>query len=139
MTALFPPTIARPHWRVLRWVWTPADTLEVRAHRDRATYQQWADAGYLIPVPGTRVNHDVIREALVGLRELATIEAIGFDPWHADQLEITLAEKDGFEADRILEVSQTYAGMSSGCKELEAEVLAANVDASDVRYGVVRQ
>jgi len=129
MTALFPPTPNVSQWRVLRWIWTPADTLEDRAHRDRAPYPQWVEAGHLIAVPGTKVNHQVIRDALAQLAALAVIQAVGFDPWHADQLEVALQEEDGFSEDQILEVSQTYAGMSSGCKELEAEVLAGAVNA----------
>jgi phage terminase large subunit-like protein len=129
MTALFPPTDTRPYWLVLRWVWTPRDTLEKRRLRDRAPYDVWVDQGFLIAVPGTKVDHQVIRDALARLREHAAIAVIGFDPWHADQLEIQLTEQDGFAPDQVVEVSQTFAGMSSGCKELEATVLAGEVDA----------
>jgi phage terminase large subunit-like protein len=129
MVALFPPTETREIWRVCRWVWTPADTLEERAKRDRAPYPVWRDAGHLIAVPGTKVDHQVIREALAMLRAIATILAVGFDPWHADQLQLQLVDPDGFAPEQILEVSQTFAGMSSGCKALEGEVLAGTVDA----------
>ena len=40
-----------------------------------------------------------------------------------------LTRDDGFDDTAILEVSQTYAGMSSGCTALEAAVLAGQVDA----------
>jgi len=129
MTALFEPTADDPKWRVLLWVWTPADTLEKRAHRDRAPYIVWRDEGFLIAVPGTKVDHDVIRQALRELADLAVIVAVGFDPWHADQIEKKLEDEDGFDPEALIEVSQTFAGMSSGCKELEAEVLAEQVDA----------
>jgi phage terminase large subunit-like protein len=129
MVALFPPTPARPRWAVLRWIWTPADTLADRAHRDRAPYPVWVEGGWLIAVPGTRVDHRVIRDALAGLRARVTILRVGFDPWHADQLVVQLTTEDGFDIDQVLEVSQTFAGMSSGCKALEAEVLAGQVDA----------
>src|SRR5262249_52391414 len=93
------------------------------------------DAGFLIPVPGTRVDHQVVRDALVALREWAVIERIGFDPWHADQLIVKLTGQDpgddGFDPDQVLEVPQTFPGMSSGCLALEAEVLAGGVDAQD--------
>ena len=129
MTALFPPLGDETRWRVLRWVWTPKDTLEKRAHRDRAPYDVWVAAGHLIAVPGTKVDHQVIREALGELRDLATIISVGFDPWHADQIETKLETEDGFDAEALIEVSQTFAGMSSGCKEMEAAVLAGQVDA----------
>jgi phage terminase large subunit-like protein len=128
MTALFPPVDTRTWWAVVRWIWTPAATLDDRSKRDRAPYAQWRDEGHLIATPGTKVNHDVVRAALVELRTWAIIGAIGFDPWHADQIQIKLVEDDGFTPEQILEIPQTYPGMSSGCKALEAEVLAANVD-----------
>jgi phage terminase large subunit-like protein len=131
MTALFPPTPKRARWAVLRWIWTPADTLKDRAKRDRAPYLEWVEAGYLIAVPGTKVDHQVIRDALDGLNDLASIQVIGFDPWNADQLQIQLVTEDGFDIEKILEVSQTFAGMSAGCKALEGEVLGGNVDAGN--------
>jgi phage terminase large subunit-like protein len=129
MVALFPPVAAGLRWRVLCWVWTPADTVAERAHRDQAPYQQWIDAGYLRTTPGTRVDHQVIRAALVDLRQTASIAMVGFDPWHSDQLINQLTAEDGFPADQVVEVAQTYAGMSSGCLALEAAVLAGDVDA----------
>lgn len=130
MAALFPPTPDDLHWRVLRWCWTPLDTLKAREQRDRAPYSQWVTEGHLIAVPGTRVDHQVIRDALMQLRELADIHRIGFDPWHADQLihQLTAPDGDGFAEDQVLEVAQSYAGMSSGCLALEAAVIAGEVD-----------
>jgi phage terminase large subunit-like protein len=129
MVALFPPPIPGLRWRVLRWVWTPAETVAERAHRDRAPYLQWIQEGILRTTPGTRVDHQVIRAALADLRRTAQIAAVGFDPWHADQLINQLTMLDGFQADQVIEVPQTYAGMSSGCLALEAAVLAGDVDA----------
>ena len=129
LCAVFPPIDTDPIWRVQRWVWTPAATLDDRAERDRAPYRQWVDDGHLIAVDGTRVDHRVVRAALADLAARVDIRAIGFDPWHADQLEVQLVTDDGFAADRVVEVSQTFAGMSSGCKTLEADVLAGAVDA----------
>src|SRR5262249_5720141 len=71
LTALFPPTERRAIWKVCRWVWTPADTLEERAKRDRAPYPLWRDAGVLLAVPGTKVDHQVIRDQLAALRAVA--------------------------------------------------------------------
>jgi phage terminase large subunit-like protein len=128
LVALFAPSPRHARWRVARWVWTPADTLEDRAHRDRAPYLTWVDQGHLHAVPGTRVDHQIIRTTLARLRTIVTIERIGFDPWHADQLITQLTVDDGFDLTQVLEVSQTFAGMTSGCKALEADVLAGQVD-----------
>lgn len=131
LAAVFPPAEGiDPVWRVVRFVWTPRATAADRADRDRAPYPAWIDAGYLIGVDGTRVDHTVIRGALDELRAAGLlIRAIGFDPWHAEQIAIQLVNEDGFAADQVLDVPQTFAGMSSGCKALEADVLAGRVDA----------
>lgn len=129
MIALFRPGPGETRSRILRWIWTPEETLVERAHRDRAPYAQWKQDGYLRTTPGTRVDHQVIRDALAELRALAPIRAVGFDPWHADQLITQLTNEDGFGPELVVEVPQTYRGMSSGCRELEAAVLAGEVDA----------
>ena len=129
MMALFPPAADGERWKILRWIWTPADTLAERAHRDRAPYAQWVADGYLRTSPGTRVDHAVVRAALRELGRQVEIRRIGFDPWHADQLIVQLTTEDGFGIDRVVEVPQTYAGMSSGCLSLEAAVLAGDLDA----------
>ena len=51
LVALFPPTADRTSWRVVPVVFTPDETLQDRAHRDRAPYLQWKEAGYLTAVP----------------------------------------------------------------------------------------
>jgi phage terminase large subunit-like protein len=129
MVFAFPPAPTHPRWRILRWVWTPEDTLHERAHRDRAPYDIWVKEGHLRTTPGTRVDHQVLREVLRAQRERFDIERIGFDPWHADTLIDQLVNEDGFAATQVLEVRQTYQGMSSGASKVEAEVLAGNVDA----------
>lgn len=135
MVFVFPPTEDRLTWRLLRWVWTPEDTLKDRAHRDRAPYEHWSEEiGFdgepvLRLSPGTQVNHTVLRGVLVEQRRRFAIERIGFDPWHADILVEQLIEEDGFDRDCVVEVAQTYAGMSSGASTYEAAVLAGLVDA----------
>lgn len=126
----FPPTPGRPWWALLRWVWTPEDTLKDRAHRDRAPYDIWKQQGHLLTTPGTQVDHQVIRGVLREIREKYDLERIGFDPWHADTLITQLTNEDGFSAEQVLAVPQTYQGMSSGALTFEAEVLAGNVNAN---------
>lgn len=128
VSAVFPPTPGRPKFHVIQRIWTPADTLKDRAHRDRAPYDVWVQQGRLITTPGTRIDHRVVREALGWLRDRYDIERIGFDPWHADQLIDQLAKDDGFGEECVLAVPQTYQGMSSACLRFQAEVLDANVD-----------
>jgi len=130
MVAVFPPSDTHARWRLLRWVWTPRDTLLERSRRDRAPYGTWAEQGYLIPVDGVRLNQTVIREVLKGLRTQVKIEQIGFDPWHADQVVDDLIDTDGFDKEQVVLVPQTYAGMSKAALDYEASVLEGMVDAN---------
>lgn len=129
LSLVFPPTAGRASWRLIQHIWTPEDTLLKRAHRDRAQYDVWKAQGWLKTTPGTRIDHQVIRETLKAARELYDIEQIGFDPWHADTLIDELVHTDGFDEKQVIAVPQTFAGMSSACLRFQADVLAGDVDA----------
>ena len=127
---LFPPTPTRPKWALIQRIWTPLDTLDERAHRDRAPYGVWLQQGWLTGIPGTRIDHEIVREAIVWAREHYEVELVGYDPWHADQIATDLVAKDGFAATTVLPVPQTYAGMSSACLQMQADILAGMVNAN---------
>jgi phage terminase large subunit-like protein len=128
IVALFPPTPARSRWRLLCWGLTPAETLEQRELRDRAPYRQWVDEEWLLTNPGNQIDQDEVRRIV---RELVaprfTIAHIGIDPWNAGNLRKHL-EDDGFP---VLEIPQNLPQMSATCKDFEADVLDAQVDAHD--------
>lgn len=130
LSLLFPPTPERQKTHVIQFLWTPKDTLKDRAHADRAPYLVWVDQGWLKAQDGTRIDHQAIRDVLAWARGLFHIELIGFDPWHADTLIGQLVKEDGFSEDQVLEVPQTYAGMSSAETWFKAEVLAGSIDAN---------
>jgi phage terminase large subunit-like protein len=71
----------------------------------------------------------VILDVLLAARQVYDIEQIGFDPWHADQLINDLVTEHGFKARQVIEVRQTYAGMSSACLRVQADILAGDIDA----------
>ena len=129
LSAVFPPSPGRPSWRLSQHVWTPEDTIDDRAHRDRAPYRVWADQGWLTLVPGTRIDQQMVREAILSLRDRFDVELIGFDPWHADTLIDQLVKQDGFPEDQVLAVPQSFIGMSSACLRMQAEILGGNIDA----------
>lgn len=126
---LFPPDEERLTWRAILRIWTPADTLADRAHRDRAPYDVWAKQGWLRATPGKTLDHDVIRQEILKERERFDIRQIGFDPWHAEAPIKALTATDGFDEEQVLEVPQTYQGMSAACLRVQAEILDGIVDA----------
>ena len=129
LSVVFPPAPGRSKTRWLQFLWKPEDTLKDHAHRDRAPYDVWKAKKWLQTTPGKRIDHRVIRETLELLRKKYDIERIGFDPWHADKLLEELVELDGFAKDQIIEVPQTYAGMSSACLRVQADILEGDIDA----------
>ena len=129
LTFLFPPAPGRPQWRLIQRIWTPAETLKDRAHRDRAPYDVWVEHGWLIAAPGTSVDHDLVRQEIVTARDRFEIQQIGFDPWHANAPIKSLIATDGFAETQVIAVPQTMPGMSSACLRMQAEILAGDVDA----------
>jgi phage terminase large subunit-like protein len=127
---LFPPAPGRPAWHALLEVWTPAETLLERAHRDRAPYQTWVDQGWLQTTPGRVLDHDVVRASLVAARARYDLELVLVDPWHAHQLMTALVRDDGFSAAQVVEMPQQYSGRGAGDATLKAEILAGHVDAN---------
>lgn len=125
---VFPPTAGRPKWRWLQHAWTPADTLADRALRDKVPYQRWIEAGWLHTTPGTRIDHGVVVEVITAAREYYDVQAIGFDPWHADKL-IEEIIATGLAPEQVIEIPQTYRGMSSACLRVQADILAGDIDA----------
>ena len=129
---VFPPTATRSKWRIILRAFTPADTLDDRAHRDRAPYRQWVDQGWLTATPGTRIDHQDIRDALIDAAARFQLRHIAFDPWNAGNLPSDLqGEPDNFSEEQIIEIPQTFAHMSAPSKEFEADVLGGIVDAGD--------
>lgn len=129
LVAAFPPESEGEPWHLLRWVWTPADTLADRAHRDRAPYVVWRDQGHLLTVPGSKMDYTPIREQLVALRDRYQVVGVGCDPWHITQLQRDLVTLDGYDESLIVNIPQNFAGLSAAAGYLEAEVLAGNVNA----------
>lgn len=129
LSLLFPPTLGRRQVRIIQHIWTPEATLADRAHRDKAPYQVWREQGWLKTTPGERLDRNVIRDVLRDARTRYDMETIGFDPWHADKLIEELVAEDGFAKDQVLEVPQTFKGMSSACLRFQADCLAGDIDA----------
>jgi phage terminase large subunit-like protein len=129
VSLVFPPAPGRAKWRLMQFIWTPEETLDDRAHRDRAPYRVWVEQGWLRTMPGTSIDQQVIRELLHDLRERFDIEQVGFDPWHADTLIDQMVKLDGWAKEQVIDVPQTFAALTSAESRFKAEVLAGNVDA----------
>lgn len=124
VVSLFPPDETSPRWRVIVDCLTPEDTLDARAHRDRAPYRQWVDRGWLRTNPGKRIDQDVVLAIVDEHKARFDVQAVGVDPWNAGNLVKVLGDA-GLVA---VEVPQTFSQMSQPSKEFEADVIDALVD-----------
>lgn len=68
--------------------WTPGDTLQERARRDKAHYDVWAADGHITPTPGRSVDYGVVAQRILELQVmLPRLAAIAFDPYRIKYLE----------------------------------------------------
>lgn len=72
-------------------VWTPGDTLDERAQRDRAPYDAWVRQGFLTPTPGPAIEYDWIAQQLADDAARMNIVRIAYDPWRIEILKQSLA------------------------------------------------
>jgi len=126
---VFPPTAARPSWRIVPWCLTPADTLLERAHRDRAPYDQWVKSGFLFTNPGNRIDQAVVRQWVREAAAQFDVQQIGIDPWNAGNLVNELGAGEDGDGLPVVEVPQTMQQMSAPAKDFEADVLDGLIDA----------
>ena len=114
-------------WRLLIWCLTPADTLLERAHRDRAPYDLWHQAGFLGISPGNRIDQDQVLEIVRDARARFNVQGIGIDPWNAGNL---AKDIDGRQCYVVTESPRKrFKVMSGPSKDFEADVLDGIVDA----------
>ena len=72
--------------------WTPGDTVQQRALRDRAPYDVWTDEGHLNAPAGPKVRFDCIAARLVEVSEQFDLKAVAYDRHLVHQLEDALDE-----------------------------------------------
>jgi phage terminase large subunit-like protein len=63
------------------WIeaWTPGDTLDARALRDKAPYRQWADAGHIHAPKGASIRYDHVAQALAEYDRDYDIQMVAYD------------------------------------------------------------
>lgn len=72
-------------------IWTPGDTIEERALRDRAPYRTWADKEFLIPVPGNVLDYDFLARDIGEVANLSPLQRVAYDRWRIDVFKQSLA------------------------------------------------
>jgi phage terminase large subunit-like protein len=106
----------------ITWSWLPEDGLLARCDRDGVPYDQWARDGWVQLTEGNTVDYQPILDTLYALKGLLRMEAVGLDRWQAHRILQELTAKRA--AREVVELPQTYQGLSEGCKAVERAILS---------------
>ncbi len=121
---VFPPVDEDEPWKVLVYLWLPADNMVERVRKDKVPYDLWVRQGFIETTQGNVIDYDVIRRRTSELNERFRILEIAIDRWNATQLSTQLMG-DGFD---VVLFGQGFASMSGPTKEMEKLVLSKMLD-----------
>lgn len=65
------------------WAFVPADNLQARGDRDRASYPQWAKEGWIISTPGNVIDYRAVETHIRQLCDDYDVKEIAFDSAYA--------------------------------------------------------
>lgn len=106
-------------------IWTPDDTLDARALRDRAPYRVWADRDLLIPVPGQAIDYDFIAAELGDVSSKMPLARLAYDRWRIDVLKQSLARMGVMV--NLMNFGQGFKDMAPAVDTFEEMALAGRL------------
>jgi phage terminase large subunit-like protein len=120
---LFPPQDGFG-WRYFIDAWVPEDRMPERVKKDHVPYDEWYKNEYLHATPGDVVDYSAIKSHIETINRLYNVQFYCADPWHLEILRQLLS----IDVQRkLIEISQTMAGMSSGMGELKRLFMAKQI------------
>lgn len=105
--------------------WTPADTLEERAKRDRAPYPVWVASGHLTAIPGNTIDYEVVARDIEDFTQGMDLQKLAYDRWRIDIFKKELARL-GIELP-LVPFGQGFKDMSPAIEVLEAALVNSNM------------
>lgn len=87
---LFPPREADERWTLYSRFWCPAENVDERQDRDRASYRRWIEEGWIEATPGDVIDHGRLRDCVKDWGRMFRIVAAMYDPWNATQMAVQL-------------------------------------------------
>lgn len=67
--------------------WTPGETAEERAKRDKVPYPTWIEQGFIHATPGRSVDYSFVAQRLSELQQSVRLSRVAFDPYRIKYLE----------------------------------------------------
>lgn len=98
-------------------IWTPGDTLDERALRDRAPYRVWADRELMIPVPGSVLDYDFLAADVGEISSTIELTKIAYDRWRIDVFRQALSRLGVIV--ELMEFGQGFKDMSPAIEIFE--------------------
>lgn len=113
----------------LPFVFTPEETLKIRAKADRAPYPTWVDKGQLIALPGKYVDYGMVAAYLKTALEGMHIDVVAFDRWRIKDFMKECEHADFLQAADIVwqPVGQGFRDMTLRVEKFEQLLLGANM------------
>jgi len=112
---LFPPQEGQDDWRVIWDCWIPADQMRDRVRADHVPYDEWAAAGWLYATEGNVIDHTLIRERILELRNLYKVIELDADPSFA----VLLLQELQQEGMKTVEIKQHYEDLTDPMNYIE--------------------
>lgn len=101
--------------------WTPLDTLDDRAAKDRVPYRTWMDQGYLRAIPGKSIDYSWVASRIGELSGDFEYLEIAYDRWRIDDMRRGLDE-EGVDIE-LVEFGQGFKDMAPAVDVLEEKIL----------------
>jgi phage terminase large subunit-like protein len=108
---------------VLCRFWLPEAAVVQRRNTMRDQLLEWQRSGYLELTPGDVIDYAYIKKRILEDCELFAVASVGYDPWHATQLAVELAEAGV----PMVPVRQGFKTMSAPSKMLETLVASGKL------------
>ncbi len=119
----FPPITSGEKDRLIWRFFMPADNLLERERRDKVPYTYWRDQGLIIATPGNTIDYELVKQELNKDLAQFSVAEIPHDPWHATEI-ANYYQQAGIQ---MVEVRQTFSGMSSYTSTFEKKVLGGEL------------
>lgn len=126
LTLVVEPIEAGEPWRLLPFVWVPAQDLEQRERTDKVPYTQWVRDGHLLTTPGAVISKLAVLQRLAALAEIFDLVSVAYDRWRIQDLR-ALADDAGVTLPPMVEFGQGYKDMAPAIEGFESKLLGGEL------------
>ena len=99
---------------ILPFFWMPKDNIRKRELKDKVTYAQWAEQGFLETTEGNEVDYSKVRAKIEWASEVFDLQEVDYDPCQANET-VQYLDNKGI---RCYPIKQGFVSMSAPTKRL---------------------